>query len=241
MKRLLLISIMFAVSMPAIALAQEEWKEFRSNEDHFTAKFPGNPTVTDTVWESEYGAYLPAHIYTAKQGPGTYSMTVVDYNLAKLLDTQNAKRCPPALERCDGLTSYSGEGYWKNDVRGAMIYAEFKMMQRNVKVTHFMWNYVGGQAIEVNELQLVNNADQSRTFATLYMHNNRLYIMEATVPGNYPAPGLFVDSIGLLEDDNTPSFHEGIYFNACRVDPYETPGPGEVRIATPQTPATPPR
>jgi hypothetical protein len=136
MRRLLLISIMFVVSMPAIsfAFAQEEWKEFRSNEDHFTAKFPGNPTVTDTVWESEYGAYLPAHIYTAKQGPGTFSMTVVDYNLAKMLDTQNAKRCPPALEPCDGLTSYSGEGYWKNDVRGAMIYAEFKMMQRDAKV-----------------------------------------------------------------------------------------------------------
>src|SRR5439155_177495 len=89
-----------------LAELAKEGKQFRSNEDHFTANFPGNPTVTDTVWESEYGAYLPAHIYTAKQGPGTYSMTVVDYNLAKMLDTQNAKRCPPALERCDGLTSF---------------------------------------------------------------------------------------------------------------------------------------
>ena len=120
MRRLLLISIMFVVSMPAIpfAFAQEEWKEFRSNEDHFTANFPGNPTVTDTVWESEYGAYLPAHIYTAKQGPGTYSMTVVDYNLAKMLDTQNAKRCPPALERTvEKLLDYDGRN---GDVGGLL-------------------------------------------------------------------------------------------------------------------------
>ena len=75
--------------------------------------------------------------------------------------------------------------------------------------------------MEVNELQLVNNADQSRTFAILYMHNNRLYTMEATVPGNYPAPGLFTESVSLLEEDGSWGRHEGVYFNGARLDPYE--------------------
>ena len=172
-------------------------------------------------WTSEYGASLPAHVYTVKQGPATYSVTVVDYTLAKDLLIANAKRCPPALERCNGLTSYSGEGYWKNDVRGAMIYAEFKMLQRDVTVTHFMWNYLGGEGVESNEMQLLNNADKSRTFATFYMHHNKLYIMEATVPANYPAPGLFTESISLLEPDGTRARHEGVYFNGARLDPYE--------------------
>jgi len=210
--------VVFSMSGTSFA---EEWKQFTSREDQFSANFPGEPVVTNTSWQSEYGAFLPAHVYTVKQGPATYSVTVVDYTLAKDLLIENAKRCPPALERCNGLTSYSGEGYWKNDVRGAMIYAEFKMLQRDVKVTHFMWNYLGGEGVESNEMQLLNNADKSRTFATLYMHRNRLYIMEATVPGNYPAPGLFTESISLREPNGNPTRHEGVYFNAARLDPYE--------------------
>src|SRR5439155_16248142 len=53
------------------------------------------------------------------------------------------------------------------------------------------------------------------------MHRNRLYIMEATVPGNYPAPGLFTESISLREPNGNPTRHEGIYFNGARLDPYE--------------------
>ena len=120
------------------------------------------------------------------------------------------------------MTSFSGAGYWKNDVRGAMIYAAFKFMQRDIKLTHYMWNYLGFEGVEANEMQFVNNADQSRTFATIYMHHNRLYIMEANVPGNYPAPGLFVQSIGLFEEDGTQANHDRMFYNGHEIDPKET-------------------
>ena len=83
-----------------------------------------------------------------------------------------------------------------------------------------MWNYLGGQAIEANELQFVNNKDKSRTFVTMYMHHNILYLMEETKPGNQPPPGLFTQSMSLKEADG-PARHDGVYFNGPTVEPGE--------------------
>jgi hypothetical protein len=73
--------------------------------------------------------------------------------------------------------------------------------------------------------------------------------MEATVPGNYPAPGLFTESITLFEADGTRARHEGIYFNGARLDPYEIntgltrilAGGGGEEARQPQDPPAPPR
>src|SRR5262245_4390710 len=111
----------------------QEWSEFVSKQDLFSCNFPGEPEVKSIVWESEYGASLPARVYTLKQGPSTYSVTVVDYNPVKNILTEKSKDCPPGLERCNGLTSFAGPGYWKNDVRGAMVYAAFRIMKRDIK------------------------------------------------------------------------------------------------------------
>jgi hypothetical protein len=220
MRRMALLAIVFMFSVSVTSFAQE-WREFVSKEDLFGVNFPGEPVVTNIVWETEYGAMLPARVYTVKQGPSTYSVTAVDYNPVQKILTEKAEKCPPNLERCRGYTAYSGAGYWKNDVRGAMVYAAFKFLQRDIKVTHYMWNYLG-QGPEVNEMQFINNKDQSRTFASIYMHHNRLYILEGTVPGNYPPPGLFQQSISLLEEDGKRSSHGRVFFNGAEVDPNET-------------------
>jgi hypothetical protein len=213
------------VTLVAISRASfaQEFQLWISKEDLFGANFPGEPVVTTITWTTEHGAQVPARVYTATRGPRTYSVTAVDYNQVKDILFAKAKDCPPGLERCNGLTSFSGEGYCKTDLRGAMIYAAFRIMKRpDVTVTHYMWNYLGGQAIESNELQFVNTKDQTRTHVTIYMHHNRLYIMEETVPANFPAPGLFVQSMSLREADGTEANHQRMYFNAPEVDPTET-------------------
>jgi hypothetical protein len=48
-------------------------------------------------------------------------------------------------------------------------------------------------------VELTNNADQSRTFASIYMHENRLVISEATVPKGYPPPTIFQQGLGWLD------------------------------------------
>ena len=48
------------------------------------------------------------------------------------------------------------------------------------------WN--GIELVQGVELRMTNTADQSRTFASIYMHENRLVIAEATVPRGAAPP-----------------------------------------------------
>jgi hypothetical protein len=129
-------------------------------------------------------------------------MTVVDYRPIEKLLTEKAKQCPPfADERCTGFGAGAivGSGYWKTDVRGALVWASWQIMQRDARVTHYMWNFI--DLVEGHQLQLTNNADKSRTFVAIYMHDNRLYLSEGTVPDGDPPPGLFQQSLGFVDKD----------------------------------------
>ena len=196
------------LTMPGRASAQD-WIEFASREDQFTCNFPGQPTVTTGEWKSEYGATLPTRIYSATQGASKYTVTVVDYSLSETILTEKAKSCPAGAETCIGLAD-TGIGYWKNDVRGAITYATWGLMQKAEKSTHLMWNFM--EMVQGNQLQLTNK-DGSRTFASIYMHENKLLIMEGTVPAGYPEPGLFQQSLGWLDKNGTGIRYSWLYVN----------------------------
>jgi hypothetical protein len=193
-------SVAFLLLSATSALAQQ-WGEFVSRDDGFSVNFPGEPIVSETTYTSEYGADLPARVYRAARGAERYSMTVVDYRPIEQLLTAKAKECPPfADERCTGLGAGAtvGAGYWRTDIRAALVWASWQFMRRDVEVTHYMWNFV--DLVEGHQLQLTSNADQSRTFVAIYMHEDRLYIMEGTVPAGYPEPGLFQQSLGFVDE-----------------------------------------
>ena len=194
---LLIMGLIVGLPTAPPALAQE-WATYTSAQDSFSINFPGQPQVTETIWKSEYGADLPARVYTATFGQGRYTVTVVDYNQSQPQLTAKAKLCRSDDERCNGYTSILGAGYWRQDVRGALVYTAWKLMQRDAKVTHYMWIDVG--RVETNLMQLTNNADQSRTFASISMYDNKLYFVEGTVPGNYPPPALFQQSLTIRRD-----------------------------------------
>jgi len=212
-----LISSMLVVAMSGTAWAQE-WGEFLSKEERFTCNFPGTPTITETTWTSQFGAILPARVYSGTQGTGKFSITVVDYNPIQRLLSERSMSCPAGAETCQGIHDW-GLGYWKNDVRSAVVYAASKFFQRDAKVVNVMANFadlVAGQ-----EVQLANNADQSKTYASIYMHDNRLIILEATVPRNYPPPTIFQQSLGWLDDKGVRIRYNNINHNEPDVP---TPG-----------------
>jgi len=210
MRLVILVSAVLIVSLSITAFAQE-WIEFASREERITCLFPAQPKVTETTWISEYGAILPARLYSAAQGQSRYSLMVVDYNPVERLMVEKSKACPAGTETCQGIGDW-GLGYWKNDMRGAIVYATAKFVQRDAKVTHLMWN--SQQMVQGQELQLINNADQSRTSASIYMHENRLIILEATVPRNYPEPVLFTQSLSWLDENGKGIRYATIYINA---------------------------
>jgi hypothetical protein len=199
MRLMPLTSAALVLAMSGSAFAQEDYTEFASKEERFTVTFPGKPTITETTWTSEYGAVLPARVYSVTGISGRHTLTVVDYRPIERILLEKAKTCPPGAETCQGVGD-TGVGYWKNDVRGAVTYAIGKMLvERDVKVTHMMWNFM--ELVVGTEVQLTNNKDQSRTFASAYMHDNRLIIAEGTAPKGYPPPVVIQQSLGWLDEN----------------------------------------
>jgi hypothetical protein len=206
-------ALMLALASNAVA---QDWDEFFSKEERFSVNFPGTPSMTETTWTSQFGAILPARVYTGASGPGKFSITVVDYNPIQRLLSERSMSCAPGTETCQGIHDW-GLGYWKNDVRGAVLYASNKFLQRDVKVVNVMANFadlVAGQ-----ELQLTDNKDQSRIFASIYMHANHLVILEARVPKNYPPPTIFQQSLSWLDENGTRVRYNNINHNEPDVPP----------------------
>ena len=79
MRLIPVVAVASILAIPAPAFAQG-WSEYASQEDRFTCNFPGEPTVTETTWTSEFEAELPARVYAAEVGPSRYTVTVADYN-----------------------------------------------------------------------------------------------------------------------------------------------------------------
>ena len=206
-----MVSFVFGLVLAASGLASaQDWSEYQNIPDGFKIDFPGQPKMTETTWTSEYGYKLPARVYTADRGKERYSMTVVDYNPIQQQGIERRKNCPAGAEPCIG-SDLSGPGYWMHDIRGAIVYATSKFLERNVKMTRMLWAHQ--DLVEGIELQLTNNADQSRTFAFISMRENKLYIAEGTVPKGYPQPGLFQQSMGYLDKDGNGVRYQKIYSN----------------------------
>jgi hypothetical protein len=224
-----LISTAFALCVSGSLLAQE-WVEFASREDRFTCLFPTQPKITETTYLSQHEANLPARIYSATQGQSRYSMTVVDYNQAQRILTEKAKSCPAGAEPC--LGGPGDEGHWRADIRGAMDWATWQLLKRDAKVTSFVWAAM--DLVEGRQLQLTN-ADKSRTFAGIFMHQNKLYIEEGTVPPGYPEPALFQQSLGWLDDNGIGLRYQSYYNNSYPPPPIvdRTRRPGQGRIDAP--------
>ncbi len=207
-------AVMLTLSGPSFA---QEWTEFVSKEDRFSANFPGSPRTTETTYKSQFGADLPARVYSAALGPSRFSVTVVDYRTIEKILTEKAKACPAGAETCIGGTnpgSSTGAGYWKADVAGAIVYATWQFMQRDATVTQLIWSNI--DLVEGHMLHLTNK-DRSRTFAAIFMHEDKLYISEATVPAGDPEPGLFQQSLAWIDENGNGIRYQTLYHNGFPV------------------------
>jgi uncharacterized membrane protein YgcG len=204
-------SFAFVLMLAVFGLAAaQDWTEYQNIPDGFKVAFPGQPKVTNTTWTTEYGYKAPAHVYSAERGRERYTLTVVDYNVIEAQGVERRKNCPPGAEPCIG-SDIAGPGYWRHDIRGALIFATKQYLQKNVTMTNYTWQHQ--DLIEGAELQLTDNADQSRTFVFIAMHENKLYIFDGTVPKGYPQPGLFQQSVGFVDAQGRGIRYQTMYSN----------------------------
>lgn len=187
------------VSGPSFA---QEWIEYASRADLFSVNFPGEPKVREITYPTEYGITLPGRVHSVENGPNRYSVTVVDYANVEKIHAERVKDCRGYPDTCNNP--------WRAEVRGAMDYAMWNFLQRDAKVTHYA--YYNADRVEGRRLQLTN-ADRSRTFAAIHMHEDRLYILEGTVPASSPPPGLFQQSLGFLDKQGNRVRYATIYSN----------------------------
>jgi hypothetical protein len=205
--------MVLAVASTAFA---QDYVQYVSRDDRFTILFPTQPKVTVTTFTSQYGYSLPTRIYESDASgaaKGHYKVTVVDYSGIRAMGEERAKHCPAGAEPCIGNPAPSGStgaGYWKADTWGASIYATWLFLKNKPDLKFLGWATM--DAVEGELLDFVN-ADKSQTAAAIYMHENKLYMIEGTVPAGMPPPDWFNQNIGWLDENGLQVRYQSIYHN----------------------------
>jgi hypothetical protein len=167
------IALIACSQAPAFAV---EWTEFVDQSERFGVNFPGKPQVTQITYRTWREADVPAKVYTVKDGPRTYSVTVVNYQ--KVTDTGDL-----------GTT----------DVLGSIAWAAWNVRRRpGVEIKYDA--YAEADRIEGHEIYLVN-PDKTQTSIAIFREKSRLYILEATVPAGSPPAIQFQQSLQIFDDN----------------------------------------
>jgi hypothetical protein len=191
-------------------------------------QFPGCPDSNRDHVHVAFGHRLPATLYSVELTRNyKFSVTVVDYSNITQLGLEKQKACPAGSEACRGGSgapgNSTGPGYSKADKAGAITYATWLFMQRDAKVTHLLWTNIS--LVEGHQIRLLN-ADKSLTAASVFMHEDKLYIAEGTVPEGYPEPGLFYQSLGFLDENGNGIRYADFYHNGFPKPPLQGGGGG---------------
>ena len=197
-------ALILLISAPSFA---QEWVEYASQPDFFSINFPTDPKIENITYPTEYGLKLPGRVYSSSEGANRYSVTVIDYTEAAKLHAQKSKACLAEGKYPDFCSDHG-----RLDIRGAIDFATWSYLKKDAKVTFFA--YYNSDLVEGRQVQLTNNADGSRTFLAIHMHENRLYILDGTVPKGAPQPALFQQSMGFIDKEGKRIRYQEIYSNA---------------------------
>lgn len=172
------------------ALAQR-WMPFESREDGFRMMIPGEFTREDVDYKTEYGIVVPARVYTHENAAGRYTMTVVDYRDSQRLHEARIKE----------LDDVYLPIYGQVDVRASVAFAARKIRERAASIEYDNYHYIN--RVDGHQLQ-TTNPDGTRTYAGIYLHRSRLYVLEATVNPGYPPGGMFQQSLEFIDENGEP-------------------------------------
>lgn len=163
-------------SLYALPVTAQGWIEFREEQEFFGINLPGDPSISEISYHSEFGADYPGKVYTASDGQVNYKVTVIDYTASAELE--------------------GSRGVW--DYSGAVAYAAWQMRKLGGEFTHDGWTEA--DRIPGHQLQITND-DQSRTYAQIHSWAKRLYVFEAHAPPGATPPIHFQQSVVFLDQD----------------------------------------
>ena len=169
------------------AVAQR-WMPYASATDGFRIMTPGEFTIEEIDFETEYGIVVPARIFSHENDTGRYSVTVVDYRDSQRLHDERLREIGALYQPI----------YGQVDVRGSIAYAAKKIRNRASTIEYDAYHYIS--RIDGHQLQ-TTNPDQTRTFAAIYLYESRLYVIDATASPDIAPPGMFQQSLEFIDED----------------------------------------
>ena len=195
-KLIKLISLAVALALPG-ALYAQGWVKYHGERDRFIVNFPGEPEIAEIEYISETGVAIPARIYSVDSRGSRYAITVVDYTTAEQAHLDFCRAEAAASERISP-NQCTGRGHLR-DIDGSIAYEAWNIRRRNSdsEITYDAFGRVDGVA--GHQLQFLH-PDGARSFIGLYLHARRLYVLDGKVPGDAPPPGLFQQSLGMLDE-----------------------------------------
>lgn len=195
-----------------VALSAAEWSEYTSKQDLFQVVFPEQPKIEDITWRSEYGLDYPARRYTTRDGASIFTVLVVNFQNAQEMHRQRAFN--------NNIFDQGQGAYWQLDVMSSMAYVATQYRRRpGVKVTEDAFHYI--DLVAGHQLHL-QNGDGSHTHVAMYLHKNRLYVLEGTVPPRAPAPNVFTESLQFNDENGRRVRYQMITHNEL---PPQMPNP----------------
>ena len=181
--KIILTTLIFAIPVTSIT---QGWILYADQEHLFSINFTREPDIQNFDYTSEYGATYPARTYSIQENGGLLSLTVVDY--------RNGEGKYAVLS--DQTDDAPVTSLWLYDQLGSMAYEASKLRQRGGRILYDNWHHI--DLVEGLNI-VIENPDRSNTYAGLYLHANRLYMMEATVPAGAPPQSLFQQSLAFLD------------------------------------------
>ena len=182
--RLILVPII--VALPWSALAQS-WIKYANEPERFIVNLPRDPDALEIDYTAQSGVTMPARVYSVEDSESRYSVTVVDYTMANEV---HAAHCRALSYECDGREA-------RADILGSVAWEAWNIRRRdNGEITYDAFGALDG--VPGHQLQIIH-PDRSHSFIGIYLHARRLYVLEGTVPGEDPPPGLFQQSLGILD------------------------------------------
>jgi hypothetical protein len=171
------------------------WIKYVNEADQFIVNFPSEPKIVETDYITESGISILSRIYSVENENSRYAITVVDYTVAEQAHVTRCRRLEAETVTVSP-NQCKGTGHL-TDIKGSIAFEAWNIRQRKSgEITYDAYGHVDG--VPGHQIQILHS-NESRSFIGLYMHQRRLYVLEGTVPGDYPPPGLFQQSLGMLD------------------------------------------
>lgn len=177
------LTLMLAMS----TASAQRFTQYVSEEDSFRIMTPGEFSIEATEIESEYGIIIPMRTYSHENDDGVFSVTVVDY-------TDSQRLHDARIEELDGLYVST---YGEVDARASVAWFAKKIRDQAETIEYDAYHYIG--KVDGHQLQ-TTNPDGTRTFAALYLHRSKLYVVEARVNARSPVAAMFQQTLDFMYD-----------------------------------------